>query len=140
MKNSNKKAIIIGAIILVTLAGIFAAIYLINRPLSVPGEKNITIEVIGSRGNTTDYKFETDARFLKEAMDELTQNGSRFIYTGKESISGFIVETINGEWAKYDRDGTYWALYVNDESGQFTVNSQPVADGDKFTFRYEKSR
>ena len=58
----------------------------------------------GSRGTTTDYKLETDAEFLKQAMDELTVNGSGFIYSGKDSNYGFIVETINGEWAKYDKN------------------------------------
>ncbi len=140
MKNGNKKAIMIGTLILLMLVGIFVVIYLFNKPLTVTGEKSITIEVTGSRGTTTDYKLETDAEFLKQAMDELTVNGSGFIYSGKDSNYGFIVETINGEWAKYDKNGTYWALYVNDEFGQFMVNMQPVADGDKFTFKYEKSQ
>ncbi len=140
MKNSNKKAIVIGASVLVLLAGIFAAVYMINKPSSVTGEKSITIEVIGSRGNTTDYELETDAGFLKQAMDELSRNGSGFIYSGSDSGYGFIVDMINGDRTKYDKDGSYWALYVNDELGQFVANLQPVADGDKFTWKYEKSQ
>jgi hypothetical protein len=96
--------------------------------------------VIGSRGNTTDYELETDAGFLKQAMDELSRNGSGFIYSGSDSGYGFIVDMINGDRTKYDKDGSYWALYVNDELGQFVANLQPVADGDKFTWKYEKSQ
>ena len=46
---------------MVALAGIFGTIYLVNKPSDVTGEKSITVEVIGSRGNTTDYMLETDA-------------------------------------------------------------------------------
>ena len=43
---------------MVALAGIFGTIYLVNKPSAVTGEKSITVEVIGSRGNTTDYMLD----------------------------------------------------------------------------------
>ncbi len=137
MKNGNRKAIIIGAVILVVLAGIFAAVYLLNRPSLAKGQKNVTIEVTGSSGATVDYALATDADFLKQAMDELSENGSGFSYAGSGGDYGLMVETINGERAVFDRDGAYWALYVNDEYGQYGADSQPVTDGDKYTWKYE---
>ena len=140
MKNGNKKAIIAGALVLAILAVIFASVYFFNRPSSVAGQKKIKIEVTGSKGDTTDYELTTDAEFLKQAMDELSANGSGFSYSGSDSGYGFMVDTINGEQAMYDKDGAYWALYVNDEFGQFVATLQPVADGDKYTWKYEISQ
>lgn len=140
MKNGNKKAIIIGAVILAVLAGIFAAVYLLNRPSLAEGQKQITIEVTGSGGATKDYTLATDADFLKQAMDELSANGSGFSYTGSGGDYGLMVETINGERAVFDQDGAYWALYVNNEYGQYGADSQPVADGDTYTWKYEPAQ
>ena len=137
MKTSNKKAIAIGAVILAALVLVFVTIFLLTRPSANAGGKNITIEVTKSTGDTVDYKLSTDAEFLKEAMDELAGNGSGFSYSGTGSDYGLMVDTVNGEKAVYDNDGAYWALYVNGEYGQYGADSQPVADGDTYTFKYE---
>ena len=53
---------------------------------------------------------------------------------------GIMISTINGETADYATDGAYWALYVNGEYGMYGADSQPVADGDKYTWTYEKAQ
>lgn len=140
MKNGNKKAIMIGTIILAVLAVLFVVIYTFNRPSSAAGSKNITLEVTGSKGDTTEYSLSTDAEFLKQAMDELSANGSGFTYSGVGGDYGLMIETVNGERAVFDKDGAYWALYVNGEYGQFGADSQPVTDGDRYTWKYELSQ
>ncbi len=137
MKKDNKKPIIIGAIALAALVVIFLAVYFFNKPATTAGRKNITIEVVGSTGNATEYELATDAEFLKQAMDELAAKGSGFSYSGTGSDYGLMVDTVNDERAVYDKDGAYWALYVNGEYGQYGADAQPVTDGDKYTWKYE---
>ena len=139
MKNDNKKPIIIGAVILVVLAAIFATVYFFNLTPASAGQKNITINVTNSQGDTSSYKLSTNAGFLKQAMDELSEKDSDFSYSGMTSSYGLMIETINGERAVYDKDGAYWSLYVNDEYGEYGADSQPVTDGDKYTWKYEAS-
>lgn len=138
MKN-NKKPIIIGAVILVALIAIFAVVYSLNKPATSAGAKQITIEVTGSDGLTEDYTLSTDAEYLRQAMDELAA-GTEFSYEGTDSEYGLMVETVNNEKADYATDGAYWALYVNGEYGQYGADSQPVADGDTYTWTYEKAQ
>ncbi|MBQ3795625.1 MAG: DUF4430 domain-containing protein [Butyrivibrio sp.] len=138
MKN-NKKPIIIGAVILVALIAIFAIVYSLNKPATSTGSKHITIEVTGSDGLTEDYTLSTDAEFLRQAMDELAA-GTDFSYAGTDSEYGLMVEYVNDERALYAEDGAYWALYVNGEYGQYGADSQPVTDGDKYTWTYEKAQ
>lgn len=139
MKNDNKKPIIIGAVILAVLAAIFAAVYFFNLTPASAGQKNIMINVTNSQGDTSSYKLSTNAGFLKQAMDELSEKDSDFSYSGMTSSYGLMIETINGERAVYDKDGAYWSLYVNDEYGEYGADSQPVTDGDKYTWKYEAS-
>ena len=94
----------------------------------------------GSAGNTTEYELITDAEFLKQAMDELSENGSGFSYSGTVGDYGIMVEVINGESAVYEKDGAYWALYVNGEYGQYGADAQPVTDGDDYSWKYEAAQ
>ena len=129
MKN-NKKAVIIGAVVLAALIAIFGAIWFCTKPGTSKGGKTIVIEVTGSTGETTKYDLSTDAEFLTQAMDELSANGSGFSYSGTGSDYGIMVEYVNGERAVFAEDNAYWALYVNGEYGQYGADAQPVTDGD----------
>ena len=137
MKNSNKKGIIIGGIVLVALIAIFGVVFFFNKPATSSGAKRIIIEVKNSNGDVHDYDFATDAEYLKQAMDELASNGSGFSYAGTESEYGIMVEYVNEERASFTEDGAYWALYVNGEYGQYGADAQPVTDGDTYAWVYE---
>ena len=137
MKNSNKKGIIIGGIVLVALIAIFGVVFFFNKPSTNTGAKRIIIEVKNSNGDVLDYDFATDAEYLKQAMDELASNGSGFSYAGTESEYGIMVEYVNEERASFTEDGAYWALFVNGEYGQYGADAQPVTDGDTYAWVYE---
>ena len=136
----NKRKIIIGGIVLVVLMTLFGIVYFMNRTVPQSGSKNIVVEVTGSSGATEEYKLYTDAEYLRLAMDELVANGSGFSYDGTDSEYGIMIEYINGERASYTEDNAYWALYVNGEYGQNGCDSQPVIDGDVYTWKYEKAQ
>ncbi len=140
MKKNNKKGLIIGAIVLVALIAVFAVVYGLNKPATTAGAKSIVIEVKGSTGEVSDYELNTDAEYLRGAMDELAANGSGFSYSGTDSDYGLMVEYVNDERADYTEDGAYWALYVNGEYGQYGADAQPVADGDTYTWAYESAQ
>ena len=136
----NNKKIIIGAVILVALIAVFAVVYKFNKPATKAGSKDIVVEVTGSDGATLDYELSTDAEYLIQAMDELTENGSGFTYSGTDGDYGMMVEFINGEQAIYAEDNAYWALYVDGEYGQYGADSQPVESGSTYEWKYEKAQ
>jgi len=136
-KKSNKTGLIIGLICaLVVIAGVFAAIYFINKPKAQEGTKAYTVAVVDKDGNSKDYSGKTDAEFLRGLMDELVAGGD-FSYSGDDSEYGIYINTINGITADYEADQAYWAIYVNDEYGMYGADTQPVNDGDSFKFVYE---
>ena len=65
----NKKSLL-GLGVLVAIIVVFVAIYCMFGAKGVAGEKNITIEVINKLQESTVYQVNTDAEFLREAMNE----------------------------------------------------------------------
>lgn len=130
-KRSNRK-IIIGAAALVVAIAAFLIIFNVFREKPVTGSKAITLEVINQESQTSEYQVQTDAEFLRQAMEEAKD----FTFDGEEGDYGFTLYTINGETHNWNVDGSYWAVYVNGEYGQYGIDSQPVEDGDVFRFEY----
>lgn len=135
-KQSDRKKIIIGAVILVVLLAAFAIIYVVFGPKAAQGSKEYILKVVDDNGETTEYTGHTDAEYLRGALEELEKSDDLTI-EGEESDYGLFIDTINGVTADYSKDKAYWALYVNGEYGNYGVDSQPLTDGDIYSLVYE---
>lgn len=129
----NKK--IWGAGLLVVLIAAFAIVYGVFREKPVEGSKEITIEVVNQAEESEVYELKTDAKFLRQAMEEA--EGLEF--SGQESEYGMMVEVVNGESAVYDKDGAFWSFMVNGELCNNGIDTQPVEDGDEFQIVYTEA-
>lgn len=137
VKKRSTKGLYIGIGALVLLIAVLACVYYFFGPKGTKGAKEYTLEVVDDAGETTTYTGHTDQEFLRPALEELSE-AEDFTLEGDESEYGLYVKTINGVTADYETDGAYWALYVNDAFGNYGVDTQPVSDGDTYSFRYEK--
>lgn len=128
----NKKKIVIAAAVLAAAAVILGVIYVNFKPKPAAGAKKLTIEVVDDAGESETYTVQTDAEFLRQAIEEtdgLTLEGS-------ESEYGLMVETVNGLTADYAEDGAYWAFYVDGTYCEYGVDTQPVSDGQAYQIVY----
>lgn len=130
MKKSVK--IILGVSGVAVLIAALVAVWMIFGAKPQAGVKEITIEVINSADESTLYELNTDAEYLRQAMDE----AEGLTYGGSESEYGMMVDTVNGEVADYNVDGSYWSFYVNGDYCNAGIDTQPVADGDAFVIEY----
>lgn len=130
MKKSLK--IILGVTGVVALVAALVTVWMIFGAKPQSGAKEITIEVINSADESIMYEVNTDAEYLRQAMDE----AEGLTYDGTESEYGMMVSTVNGEVADYNVDGSYWSFYVNGEYCNYGIDTQPVADGDAFVIEY----
>lgn len=135
-KQSDRKKIIIGAVILIVLLAAFAVIYAIFGPKAAQGSKEYILKVVDDNGETTEYTGHTDAEYLRGALEEL-EKADDLTIEGEESDYGLFIDTVNGVTADYSKDKAYWALYVNGEYGNYGVDSQPLTDGDIYSLVYE---
>lgn len=127
----NKK-VITGVGALVAVLVVLLVIFNVFREKPVKGSKSITLEVLNQEKQTSEYQVQTDAEFLRQAMEE----AEGFTFEGEEGEYGFTLYTINGETHNWNVDGSYWAVFVNGEYGQYGIDSQPVENGDVFRFEY----
>lgn len=131
-KKADKK-ILLGSAALIAAVAVFLVIFSVFREKPVAGSKAVTLEVVNQESKTAKYQVQTDAEFLRQAMEE----AQGFTFEGEEGAYGFTLYTINGETHNWSVDGSYWAVYVNGEYGKYGIDSQPVKDGDVFRFAYE---
>lgn len=132
-KKGNKK-LIIGVIVMALLIAMFAVLFFLFRPKTVQGAKTITIEVVDDNAASALYTTHTDAKYLRQAMEET--DGLEF--SGTEGEFGLMVETVNGVTADYNADQSYWGFYVNGEYCNLGIDTQPVTDGDAFRIVYTR--
>ena len=59
--------------------------------------------------------------------------------TGDNSEYGLYVKTVNGETADYDKDGAYWAFYINGEYAMSGVDYTAPEAGTTYGFHVEKA-
>ena len=87
--------------------------------------------VTDADGNETSYQIKTDQKTVGEALTELN------LIAGDESEYGLYVKTVNGITVDYDKDGKYWAFYVNGEYASAGVDSTDIEAGATYAFKVE---
>jgi len=95
------------------------------------GSTKFTFTVVDKEGAETQFEIHTDKETVGEALLELS------LIEGDESEYGLYVKTVNGITADYDKDGVYWAFYINGEYASTGVDSTPVKEGDSYAFKAE---
>lgn len=129
----NKRKIGIAAAALCAVAVLLGVIYFVFAPKAAAGEKSIVIEVVDDKQETVTYETDTDAEYLRGAMED-----AGIEFSGTESEYGLMVETVNGLYADYVQDKAYWAFYVGEEYCNYGVDAQPVEEGKTYRIVYTR--
>lgn len=95
------------------------------------GSTKFTFTVVDKEGNETSFEIHTDKETVGDALAELG------LIDGEEGDYGLYVKTVNGITADYDKDGVYWAFYVNDEYAPSGVDSTVITEGNHYSFKVE---
>lgn len=95
------------------------------------GSTKFTFTVVDKDGTETQFEIHTDKETVGEALLELS------LIEGDESEYGLYVKTVGGITADYDKDGVYWAFYINGEYAPTGVDSTPVTEGENYSFKVE---
>ena len=131
-KNTNKMLSRLLILVLVAAMALTLTACNTDQNQGIPGEKNITVEVVGKDGNTTAFSLTTQATTLRAALEE------EDLIAGDEGEFGLYVKVVNGETADYDVDQSYWYFYKGDEPLMDSVDKTYIADGDLYRIVYTK--
>ena len=96
------------------------------------GETKFSFTVTDLEGNEAAFEINTDKKTVGEALLELE------LIAGDESEYGLYVKTVNGITLDYDKDGAYWAFYVNGEYATSGVDTTEIVAGASYSFKAEK--
>ena len=87
--------------------------------------------VTDDSGKQTAFKVSTDEETVGGA---LVKEG---LISGEDSEFGLYIKTVNGVTLDFDKDGKYWAFYVNGSYAMSGVDATPIAEGELYEFRAE---
>ena len=79
----------------------------------------------------TKFLVKTDKTTVGAALLEVE------LIAGEDSQYGLYVKTVNGITLDYDKDGKYWAFYIDGEMTMSGVDSTDIAEGATYEFKAE---
>lgn len=95
------------------------------------GETEFIFTVTDIDGKETKFQIHTDKKTVGEALLELN------LIAGEEGAYGLYVKTVNGDTFDYDKDGKYWAFYINGEYASSSVELTDITEGTTYSFKVE---
>lgn len=95
------------------------------------GAHTFALSVVDAEGRETAFTVHTDAETVGEALLSLG------MIAGDAGAFGLYIKTVNGITLDYEKDGKYWAFYVDGAYAAAGVDSTPVTDGASYMLKAE---
>lgn len=95
------------------------------------GETKFNFTVIDAEGNEKTFNVSTDKSTVGEALVECK------LIDGEMGAYGLYVKTVDGKTLDYDKDGKYWAFYVDGEMSPVGVDMAEIKEDSVYSFRAE---
>ena len=129
--SKQTRNIIIAASTFVILVVIGIVCWITFGPKPQKGAKNIVVEVVHKDKTKKTFKINTDAVYLRGALDE------KKLVAGDESEYGLFVKTVDGETVSDDSAAQeWWCFTKSGESLMTGVDTTPISDGDKYEITF----
>ena len=95
------------------------------------GATSFTVITTDLEGNETTFTVNTDEATVGEALIAVG------LIEGHKAEYGLYIDAVNGIPLNWDKDGKYWAFYIDGEYALTGVDSTDVTAGATYTFRAE---
>ena len=119
-------AFLLSLILLLSFAGCAQ-----EKPETTGQTVDFTFIAVDLEGNEKTFQITTTKSTVGEAlMDE-------GLLAGEPGPYGLYVKTVNGITLDYDKDGKYWAFYVDGEYGLTGVDETAIQPGSTYCFKPE---
>lgn len=133
MKHMNCHKIVSVMLCIVLIAALALTITACGSKETATGSASIsyTVITVDLDGKETTYNITTNQKMVG---DELLAQG---IIAGEESDYGLYIHTVDGITLDWDKDGKYWAFYINGEYAMTGVDMTEAEDGATYTLKPE---
>ena len=96
------------------------------------GTKTFAAQIVDLEGNKVSFTVKTDKDIVGEALQELG------VLEGEEGPYGLYIKAVNGMPLDYDKDGAYWAFYVDDAYAVAGVDETTIVESSVYRLQAEK--
>ena len=103
----------------------------VNRQVMGEGKLTFDFNVTDADGNVSYFEINTNKKTVGEALMELE------LLEGEDGPYGLYVKAVNGITYDYDKDGKYWAFYINGVYGTTGVETTNIVSGATYEFKAE---
>lgn len=104
-----------------------------DAPVIGEGQTKFTFTVTDLEGKEAVFEVKTDKKTVGEALLDAK------LIAGENGDYGLYVKTVNGITLDYDKDGAYWAFYVDGEYAMTGVDVTQITEGSAYAFKAEKA-
>lgn len=122
---TNAKKIIISLLGIAVASLVLILLYNQFKPQPAAGSKKITAEVVFADGTSKSFDIQTDAEYLRQALEQIN------LISGTESDTGLYVTTVDGVTAN-ESNQEWWCFTKNKGTLNTGVDATPIANGDHF--------
>ena len=95
------------------------------------GKNTFPLTIVHKDGTELTVTVNTELTVVGEALQELG------LIDGEEGPYGLYIKTVNGETLDYDKDGKYWAFYVDGEYALEGIDLTEIAEGAAYMLKAE---
>ena len=101
-----------------------------NAELKATGA-SFTVVVADLEGKETTFEYTSDKATVGEALI------AEGLIEGHETEYGLYVDSVNGVALDWDKDGKYWAFYIDGEYAMTGVDATKITEGATYAFKPE---
>ncbi len=103
----------------------------VQREVIGDGKTFFYFGVTDAEGNKTNFEVHTDEKTVGDALMELE------LLEGEDGPYGLYVKSVDGIAYDYDKDGKYWAFYINGVYATTGVEATNIVNGATYEFKAE---
>lgn len=95
------------------------------------GSKTFKLSITDAEGTELKADVSTDKETVGEALLELG------VIDGEEGDYGLYITTVNGVTVEYEKDGKYWAFYIDGQYAMEGADLTEINEGSEYAFKVE---
>lgn len=96
------------------------------------GSRTFAAQIVDLDGNEISFTVKTDKTIVGEALQDLG------VLKGEEGPYGLYIKVVNGKPLDYEKDGAYWAFYVDGAYAVAGVDETDIVETSVYLLKAEK--
>ncbi len=97
------------------------------------GARTFTLIVEELDGSKISVSVNTDRQIVGQALEDLG------IIKGENGIYGMFIKAVNGKTYEYEKDGAYWAFYIDGDYALTGVDQTEIQEGVVYMLKAERA-